>query len=311
MGQEKKNDKPVERKNKDNFWINFMAGGVAGGIAKTMTAPIERVKLLLQVQDVSTQMKESGVKKYNGIVDCFRRVHHEQGFLSFWRGNWANVLRYFPTQALNFAFKEKYQKLFVRHDKDNDFWKFFLGMLMSGGCAGSTSLLFVYPLDFARTRLGADVGKDGQGNRQFKGLLDCLKQIAKKDGPVSLYYGFGISVVGIFVYRAVFFGMYDTTKALLYKDGQKGHPLVSFSVGLAVETGAGIVAYPFDTVRRRLMMQAGDAKRTYTSTPDCAKKILKLEGINAFFKGCLSNIFRGVGGALVLVFYDEFMQLAG
>merc|ERR1711937_252318 len=87
----------------NDFLVNFMLGGVSGGISKTIVAPIERVKLLLQVQDASTQMSAAGVRKYTGMTDCFRRVYAEQGVLSFWRGNWANVVRYFPTQALNFA----------------------------------------------------------------------------------------------------------------------------------------------------------------------------------------------------------------
>ena len=87
----------------------------------------------------------------------------EQGMLSFWRGNWANVVRYFPTQAMNFACKEKYQKLFCKHDKKTDFWKFFGEMLLSGGAAGATGLCVVYPLDFTRTRLGADIGKSAAG----------------------------------------------------------------------------------------------------------------------------------------------------
>ena len=70
------------------------------------------------------------------MVNCFKRVQAEQGFLSFWRGNMANIIRYFPTQALNFAFKERYQKIFIRHDKKTDFWKFFAGMLAAGGAAG-------------------------------------------------------------------------------------------------------------------------------------------------------------------------------
>ena len=91
-------------------------------------------------------------------------MYAEQGLLSFWRGNWANVVRYFPTQALNFAFKEKIQKLFPKYDKNQDFWKFFGVMLASGGLAGAGSLTFVYPLGFARTRLGADVGKAAKGH---------------------------------------------------------------------------------------------------------------------------------------------------
>jgi solute carrier family 25 (adenine nucleotide translocator) protein 4/5/6/31 len=238
-------------------------------------------------------------------------VNKEQGFLSFWRGNWANVIRYFPTQALNFSFKEKYQKLFVRYDSKTDFWKFFAGMLAAGGASGATSLLFVYPLDYARTRLGADVGNEAA--REFNGLGDCLKKTYQQDGAVGLYRGFGVSLVGIIVYRAAFFGLYDTAKALIYKDPKKSNMFVSFAVGLTVETAAGVIAYPFDTVRRRMMMQAGRSQEQlmYKSTIDCWRKIAKDEGSSAFFKGCFSNIFRGIGGAVVLVMYDELQKAFG
>ena len=84
----------------------------------------------------------------------------EQGYISFWRGNWANVLRYFPTQALNFAFKDQYKRIFLSNvNQDTQFFRFLLGNVMAGGAAGVTSLFVVYPLDFARTRLGVDVGK--------------------------------------------------------------------------------------------------------------------------------------------------------
>lgn len=85
------------------FMKDFVAGGISAAISKTAVAPIERVKLLLQVQHVSKQIAKD--KQYKGMIDCFVRIPKEQGFLSFWRGNMANVIRYFPTQALNFAFK--------------------------------------------------------------------------------------------------------------------------------------------------------------------------------------------------------------
>jgi len=285
-----------------------MLGGIAGGVSKTVVSPLERVKLLLQVQDASTQIGE-GAKtvKYRGFTDCMVRVYKEQGVISYWRGNWANVLRYFPTQALNFAFKEKYQKLFVRHDKKTDFWKFFAGMLASGGAAGATSLAFVYPLDFARTRMGADVGRSAN-DRLYNGLLDCLKKTYRSDGVAGLYYGFGVSLAGIIIYRAAFFGFYDSIKALIYDDPKKSNPFLTFGIGFGVETAAGIIAYPFDTVRRRMMMQAGRKDIIYRSTMDCWKKILVNEGPRAFFKGCFSNILRGTGGAIVLVLYDEMQK---
>lgn len=145
-------------------------------------------------------------------MDCVVRIPKEQGFLSFWRGNLANVIRYFPTQALNFAFKDKYKKVFLDGvDKRTQFWRYFAGNLASGGAAGATSLCFVYPLDFARTRLAADVGKAG-AEREFNGLGDCLVKIFKSDGLRGLYQGFNVSVQGIIIYRAAYFGIYDTAK---------------------------------------------------------------------------------------------------
>ncbi|KAK4311507.1 hypothetical protein Pmani_016975 [Petrolisthes manimaculis] len=291
-----------------SFMKDFLAGGIAAAISKTAVAPIERVKLLLQVQAASKQITAD--QAYKGMVDCFVRIPKEQGALAFWRGNLANVIRYFPTQALNFAFKDKYKQVFLGGvDKKTQFWRFFLGNLASGGAAGATSLCFVYPLDFARTRLAADIGK-GPEQREFKGLGDCLGKIFKADGLVGLYRGFGVSVQGIIIYRAAFFGFYDTAKGML-PDPKAAGFFLSWAIAQTVTTISGIISYPFDTVRRRMMMQSGrkGGDIMYKSTIDCWRKIAKNEGTNAFFKGAFSNVLRGTGGALVLVLYDEIQVL--
>lgn len=192
------------------FIKNFFIGGVSAAVSKTAVAPIERVKLLLQNQD-STKALEG--KKYTGIVDCFSRVGKEQGLGSFWRGNAANVIRYFPTQALNFAFKDWYKKTLCPFDKRKQPGMFFLGNMASGGAAGASSLLFVYPLDYARTRLATDVKMGAE--REYKGLADCISKTMASDGVNGLYRGFGISVVGIIAYRAAYFGCFDTGKAFI------------------------------------------------------------------------------------------------
>lgn len=240
------------------------------------------------------------------MVDCFVRIPKEQGFLSYWRGNLANVIRYFPTQALNFAFKDKYKQVFLGGvDKKTQFGRYFLGNLASGGAAGATSLCFVYPLDFARTRLAADIGKAGAG-REFTGLGNCLSKIFKSDGIMGLYRGFNVSVQGIIIYRAAYFGFFDTAKGML-PDPKNTPIVISWAIAQTVTTVAGIISYPFDTVRRRMMMQSGRAKADlmYKGTIDCWSKIAKQEGGKAFFKGAFSNVLRGTGGALVLVLYDE------
>ena len=190
--------------------IRDRMGGVSAAISKTAVAPIERVKLLLQNQAASSQIEV----EYKGIVDCFSRVAKEQGVGSFWRGNMANVIRYFPTQALNFAFKDFYKRTFNPYDKKTQPGMFFIGNIAAGGAAGASSLMFVYPLDFARTRLAVDVGNAGE--RQFNGLVDCLSKVAKSDGPLGLYRGFGISVAGIIAYRGAYFGCFDTGKAFFF-----------------------------------------------------------------------------------------------
>ena len=301
MGREKKTVK--------EFMKDFMIGGVSAAISKTCVAPIERVKLLLQNQDASSQI--SADKRYKGISDCFVRVVREQGFTSMWRGNLANVIRYFPTQALNFAFKDTFKAYLNPFNKKTEPAKFFLGNIASGGAAGASSLCFVYPLDFARTRLAVDVGKHG-GDRQFNGLSDCLVKIFKSDGPLGLYRGFGISVLGIIVYRGAYFGLFDTGNAILFTgEGKTQNFFVMWAYAQTTTTLAGIISYPLDTVRRRLMMQSGRKDVLYTGTIDCFKKILANEGGNAFFKGAASNILRGTGGALVLVLYSKIQKFFG
>lgn len=230
--------------------------------------------------------------------------------MSYWRGNLANVIRYFPTQALNFAFKDVYKSMFMGGiDKNKQFWRYFAGNLASGGAAGATSLCFVYPLDYARTRLGADVGKT-LGERQYTGLIDCISKTLKSDGMIGLYRGFMVSVQGIIIYRAAYFGFFDTAKGML-PDPKNTPFIISFIIAQTVTSFSGILSYPFDTVRRRMMMQSGLKKGEimYKNTLDCWVKIYKNEGPRAFFKGALSNVFRGMGAALVLVFYDELKSI--
>jgi len=153
------------------FLTDLLLGGSAGAISKTVCAPLERVKLLIQTAEENLALAE---RPYKGMGDCFMRCIKEEGFSSLWRGNWSNVVRYFPTTAIGFACKDYYNKKIIVHDKETDYTKFFVEKLISGGLAGLTSLTFVYPLDFTRTRLAADVGK-GPKERKFTGLSDCCK----------------------------------------------------------------------------------------------------------------------------------------
>jgi len=307
-----KGDKPKKDKAPETglaFVTDFLMGGVSAAVSKTIAAPIERVKLLIQNQD---EMIKSGrlTQRYTGIVDCFSRVMSEEGTVALWRGNFANVLRYFPTQALNFAFKDHFKRMFNKSKEKDGYWVWFAGNLASGGLAGAASLAFVYSLDYARTRLAADSksSKKGGGERQFNGLLDVYKKTMATDGFVGLYRGFVISCVGIVVYRGLYFGMFDTLKPMLLVGTLEGSFMATFMLGWGITIGAGLASYPIDTIRRRMMMTSGEAVK-YSSSWDCGKVIFRNEGMKSLFKGAGANILRAVAGAGALAGYDRLQLI--
>lgn len=119
-------------------------------------------------------------------------------------------------QALNFAFKDYFKRLFNFKKDEVGYWKWFAGNLASGGAAGASSLLFVYPLDYARTRLANDAKAATKGGeRQFNGLIDVYKKTLESDRISGLYRGFNISCIGIVVYRGLYFGLYDSLKPVV------------------------------------------------------------------------------------------------
>ena len=254
-----------------------------------------------------------------------------------------NVIRYFPTQAFNFAFKDTIKGFFPKYDPKKEFGKFFAANIASGGLAGAGSLTIVYPLDYARTRLASDVGS---GNPQFTGLLDCLMKTAQ-GGFFNMYSGahpppppsppfraapslrssppspralpppslalavlraqskpptpppfsaagFSVSVVGIVAYRGPYFGIFDTLKEKNPFKKEKGIVGLASKFCIAQFTAivAGFISYPFDTVRRRLQMQAEKPpdQWLYNGTLDCAVKIVRDEGMGAMFKVRLRHV---------------------
>jgi len=290
---------------KMSFAENFALSGAAAVISKTAAAPIERVKLLVQNQD---EMIKQGklTEPYKGVIDCTARTFKTEGLLPFWRGNLANCIRYFPTQALNFAFKDKIKILF-KQNKNDGYVINFSKNIASGGAAGALSLCFVYSLDFARTKLANDTKSAKKGGaREYNGLVDVYKKTLKSDGIVGLYRGFVISCVGIIVYRGCYFGFYDSLKPIVL--GDDASLFLSFVLGYTVTVTSGLISYPIDTIRRRMMMTSGQAVK-YKGAIDCTVQIMKNEGFMSMMKGAGANILRGVAGAGVLAGFDKFKEV--
>lgn len=214
---------------------------------------------------------------------------------------------------MNFAFKDYYKSLF-NFKRSEGYWKWAGGNIAAGSAAGASSTLFVYSLDFARTRLANDaksIAKAGSaaGERQYKGLVDVYKQTLRTDGFIGLYRGFGASVAGIVVYRGGYFGLYDSLKPVVLVGALQGSFFASFALAWCVTTASSFLSYPFDTVRRRMMMTSG-TKTHYKSMFAAATEIMGKEGAKSLFKGAGANILRGAASAGVLALYDQFQAIA-
>ncbi|XP_009407299.1 probable ADP,ATP carrier protein At5g56450 isoform X2 [Musa acuminata AAA Group] len=284
------------------FQRDVVAGAVMGGMVHTVVAPIERAKLLLQTQESNAALLGRG-RRFRGMIDCIARTVREEGVLSLWRGNGTSVLRYYPSVALNFSLKDLYRTMLKRGEADQ-FMSIAASNFMAGAAAGCTTLVIIYPLDIAHTRLAADIGRTD--SRQFRGICHFLRTIYKKDGIRGIYRGLPASVHGMIVHRGLYFGGFDTAKDLLLP--QDSALWKRWVTAQAVTTMAGLASYPLDTVRRRMMMQSGLEEQMYHGTLDCWRKIYRLEGLTSFYRGAVSNMFRSTGAAAILVLYDEIKK---
>ncbi|KAF3793300.1 putative ADP TP carrier protein [Nymphaea thermarum] len=300
----------------ERWWGSFsrdlMAGALMGGVVHTIVAPVERTKLLLQTQESNIAIIGGRHRRFKGMVDCLARTVREEGFLSLWRGNGTSVIRYYPSVALNFSLKDLYKSM-LKSDKlpDDSLISGAPSNFIAGAAAGCTTLIIIYPLDIAHTRLAADIGRSE--TRQFRGICHFLKTVHEKDGIRGIYRGLPASLQGMVVHRGLYFGGFDTAKEMLaegsaYSSTSQLPLWKRWIVAQAVTTSAGLLSYPLDTVRRRMMMQSGLEREAYSSTLDCWKKIYKMEGVASFYRGALSNMFRSTGAAAVLVLYDEIKK---
>jgi solute carrier family 25 (adenine nucleotide translocator) protein 4/5/6/31 len=285
---------------------DMLLGGVSGAIVKTAMAPVERVKLLLQTQDSNPKVISGEIAKYTGIMDCFQRVSAEQGTSAFWRGNTVNCIRYAPQQGSALAFNDQIKRMVPKYNPKTDYYKDFGMKLFAGGFAGGLANVVCYPFDFARTRLASDLGK-GQG--QFNGIADCIMKTVQTGGITGLYRGSAITVAGAFVYRGGQLGLFAQIQDMNPYKMDKGMLgiVASFVCATVARTITTPFNYPFDTIRRRMMLDSDKPaeERLYKSAIDCFMKVSKNEGAAGMYKGLIPELFRGLGGPLVLTAYDR------
>mmetsp|Transcript_15731 Transcript_15731/g.44017 ORF Transcript_15731/g.44017 Transcript_15731/m.44017 type:complete len:320 (-) Transcript_15731:209-1168(-) len=283
------------------FSIQLLTVGGSGALAKTAVAPLERVKILMQVQSMSTG------HKYAGPWDALRSIGQREGFKAFYRGNGVNVVRLFPDVVLKFALHDQVKQMFAQVDPSKA--PSFRDRLAISSTTGLLRTTIAYPLEVVRTRITADTSKVAH-TALYRGITDCLVKTYKREGLGGLYKGYFLSAAGVVPYLAISFAAYDELKESL-PDSKEfkasiWHPLAKISIGALATVLAQTVTFPIDSVRRRMQMSGSVQTHTqYENFWRCASSMLQREGVSSFYRGVVVNAVKTAPGAAVqFVAYD-------
>ncbi|GJQ11807.1 hypothetical protein GpartN1_g3598.t1 [Galdieria partita] len=283
---------------------------VATTIAKTLVAPIDRAKILLQVQPLTPLPTYA---RYRTGLEALKRIPKEQGFWAYWRGNGINLLRTVPGSGFKLFLYEYFKcQVFLTKERSYDGFDLILRKVGSGVLAGTSGVLVFYPLDLLRTRFAADVSRQWM-SREYSSILDCMKRILRTQGFLGLYSGVGISVFGVMPYIATAFITYDLLKTFVPEEDKVWMHIHISKLSLSAATGviAQTITYPFDTVRRRMQMNSRSGLKKYNNILDCILSMWRNEGFRSFYRGTMINMMKTIPGISIQIYaYDLLKEYA-
>nr|XP_055196620.1 calcium-binding mitochondrial carrier protein SCaMC-1-like [Nyctereutes procyonoides] len=250
----------------------LLAGGIAGTCSRTCTAPLERLKTLLQV------LEAKNVK----IINHFIEMVKEGGVISLWRGNGVHVLRIAPETAVKVWSYEQYKRfLSSERTKLETFEQF-----ASASLAGATAQSFIYPLEVLKTNLA--VSRTGQ----YSGILDCARKIWKFETVTGFYKGYVPSLLAVIPYVGIDFTIYELLKTHLLNTDTEGPGLLTLIGYNAFSNFCGqFISYPLHLVRTRMQVQ-GIMRGPQLNMISVFRQIYKSSGVMRFFRGMTPNFLK-------------------
>jgi len=276
----------------------LFCGGTAGACSRSLVAPIDRVKILLQTQAVAAGM---GANKYGGITGTLRTVVQEEGVKMLWRGNGTNCIRIMPYSSLQFWSYDYYKGVIMRNTK-GDFGLF--QRFQAGAMAGVTAASFTYPLDLIRIRLATNT------DPAVAGFLTQGRSIVSEGGSfMALYKGFVPTLTSLGPFIAINFAVFDTIKSNFMPEEinselVRAMYILSFGASSAIISQS--ICYPLDTVRRRMQVKGS----TYSSMANAYSTIINKEGVLGLYRGLLPNTIKIVpNNGLRWLFYTNLCRM--
>eukprot|EP01114_Cavostelium_apophysatum_P023606 TRINITY_DN8945_c0_g1_i1.p1 TRINITY_DN8945_c0_g1~~TRINITY_DN8945_c0_g1_i1.p1 ORF type:complete len:304 (-),score=47.14 TRINITY_DN8945_c0_g1_i1:9-920(-) len=282
---------------------HLIAGGVAGAISRTCVSPLERLKILFQIQS-------PGSEKYQGIFRSLKMMYTEEGIAGWFKGNGTNVIRMLPYSAVQFAAYEQFKKMMIPKDK-TDLTPFT--RLIAGALAGIASVSATYPLDLIRTRLAAQ-NNAGTSLAKYQGIAHCTKLIIRDEGWLALYKGISPTIWGIAPYVGLNFMCYESLKAFV-RDNINPTPNTAelLTCGGVAGAVAQTITYPLDVLRRKMQMQGVSKEHpVYRNTFHAIRHTYQTDSIKGFYRGLIPNYLKVVPSiAISFVVYERLKQIMG
>uniref|UniRef100_A0A671PKJ2 Calcium-binding mitochondrial carrier protein SCaMC-1 n=1 Tax=Sinocyclocheilus anshuiensis TaxID=1608454 RepID=A0A671PKJ2_9TELE len=283
-----------EEKTTGIWWKQLVAGGMAGVVSRTGTAPLDRMKVFMQVH--------SSKSNKISLVDGFKQMIKEGGVASLWRGNGVNVIKIAPETAIKFMAYEQYKKLLAKDGGKIQSHERF----MAGSLAGATAQTAIYPMEVMKTRL--TLRKTGQ----YSGMFDCAKKILKKEGVKAFYKGYVPNILGIIPYAGIDLAVYETLKnawlSRYAKDTANPGVLVLLGCGTISSTCGQLASYPLALVRTRMQAQASMEGSEPVSMSKLVKKIMQKEGFLGLYRGILPNFMKVIPAVSISYVVYEYMR---
>ncbi|XP_045623014.1 mitochondrial adenyl nucleotide antiporter SLC25A23 isoform X1 [Procambarus clarkii] len=285
------------------WWRHLVAGGVAGMVSRTCTAPLDRLKVFLQVH---------GAKQFESLAKCFKYMLKEGGVPSLWRGNGINVLKIAPESALKFAAYEQAKRMVLQFGGCKERELSIYERFVAGSFAGGFSQTAIYPLEVLKTRLA--LRKTGQ----YSSIFDAAKKIYRQEGLRSFYRGYIPNLLGIIPYAGIDLAIYETLKKTYvqhHKDNTNPSVFVITACGAFSSSCGQLASYPLALVRTRLQAQViapGMVHDMPITMSGLFRHIFATEGVFGLYRGITPN-FMKVAPAVSIsyVVYEKCRQALG
>ncbi|KAG2225456.1 hypothetical protein INT45_010092 [Circinella minor] len=314
-----------------NAYKYLAAGGIAGAVSRTCTAPFDRLKvyLITQISLKPSHMIQptTAAASESSIINAVRTIYGQGGFRGFFVGNGLNIMKIIPESAIKFYVFETAKTLLAQFTGVEDKNAIPVGArFIAGGMAGLCSQFCIYPMETLKTRImSTKIGDQAKPTINTQGrsfVLDTVKSMYKAQGIRAFWPGLTLGLFGVFPYQALDMGIYETLKVtyLRYMNGQEGkrrndnnqllpNVLVLWACGMVSGSIGATTVYPLNLVRTRLQAQGtpGHPHR-YSSAWDAARKTFQADGVKGFYKGLGPTLFKVVPSVSISYAVYEFSK---